>query len=160
MSIVRTIANAVLDPAWAFLLAGLGILGAAALIPAEAQLAEARHRRDRAIAYEQLHVERLDRHRAYLQALDRADPVVLRSLAASQLNLVPAGLSALHGVPVDDSANVFVQLEPEAVASPELRQNDSRLAQLAMNSRTRAVLLIIGAVAVFAALLPAANRRG
>jgi len=151
-------ARAILDPGWGFLLAGLAALGSAVLIPAQLDLHEARHQRDRALVYESLHVERLSRHAAFVEALDRGDPTVVRALAASQLNLIPAGSRQLGAVPTAEPASVFAALEPGAAAAPVRRAIESRLTRLATGRVARGLLIVGGAVAIFIALLPPSRR--
>lgn len=151
---MRAPTDHILDPGWGFLLAGLAALAAAVLIPAQLDLVEAEHQRNRALVYEALHTERLERHQAFLNALDQGDPILLRALAASQLNLIPVGLQQLGDVPTAEPASVFAHLEPPPAAAPKRPRLDSRLARLATHRTTRLLLIVGGAIAVFIALLP------
>lgn len=88
-------ATAVLDPGWLFVVAGTALIGAALLIPAADDLAEARFLRDRAMAIEQHRLERLSRHEEFLEGLEAKDQTLALSLAASQLNQIPADRTPL-----------------------------------------------------------------
>ena len=150
-----------LDAGWLFLLAGLAILAATVLIPAHDDLARAEQVRDIALTQEDMHQERLERHRIYLEALERGDPRLTRSLAASQLNLVPAGSHPMRdldrGLPA--SASVFGALEPNPRPAPTLRHVDSILHRLVLNPSTRLWILAAGFVCLLVGLLPPASRR-
>ncbi|VAX40895.1 hypothetical protein MNBD_PLANCTO03-1193, partial [hydrothermal vent metagenome] len=108
------------DPGWLFLVAGLVLLGLTVVIPAQADLSEAQWQRDRALAIEHQRQERLFKHERYLAALESREPRVVRALAASQLNLVPATHARI--VEVDErawsNASVFPGLEPEPIVLP------------------------------------------
>lgn len=144
------------DPGWLFLIAGLALLAATVIIPAQADLAEARWQRDRALAIEEQRRERLFKHERYLAAVEAMEPSVVRALAASQLNLVPADRAALLQVasPAGSNASIFPLLEPGPVALPELTLVDSRLARLARGDRSRLWLIAAGSILVLVGLLP------
>ncbi|KAA0214013.1 MAG: hypothetical protein DYG94_02910 [Leptolyngbya sp. PLA3] len=153
-----------IDPGWLFLLAGLTLLAAAVLIPAQQDLADARWRRDAALAHEQNRLERLGRYEEYLAAIERNDRALVESLAASQLGLVPKG-----GAPVDSSAHpnmldasIFRQLEPGAVTVASPPTSDSILSRLVSSRKTRLWVIAGAAVCVLIGTLPhaaAARRR-
>lgn len=150
-----------LDPGWLFLLAGLVMLAAAVLIPAQHDLADARWRRDAALAHERNRLERLGRYEEYLAAIDRADPALVESLATSQLGLVPKG-----GEPVGSlahpnmlDASVFRQLEPGAVTVASPPTSDSILSRLVSARQTRLWVIAGAAVCVLIGALPHAARR-
>lgn len=145
-----------LDPGWLFLLAGLALLAAAVLIPAQQDLADARWRRDAALAHEQNRLERLARYEQYLAAIERNDPALVSSLAASQLGLVTKG-----GEPVGSfahpnmlDASVFRQLEPGAVTVASPPTSDSILSRLVSARRTRLWVIAGAAVCVLIGTLP------
>ena len=144
------------DPGWLFLLAGVVLLFVTVVIPAQADLAEARWQRDRALAIEAQRKERLFKHERYLAALESREPAVVRALAASQLNLVPAARASLLR-PIDptiDDASVFPSLEPAPIVLPDLEQVDSRLSRWARGERTRLWLIAAGSVLVMIGLMP------
>lgn len=147
------------DAGWLFLIAGAGILSASLLVPAADDLAEAEFRRDRAMVLRDLHAERLDRHAAYLDAVKAADPAVMQSLAATQLNLLPASFEPLPGTPVPSSlpADQFAQLEPDPVPGPVRKRVGSVLERWATDDGSRLWLLALGAIFVLIGLIPPWN---
>ncbi|HED52896.1 MAG TPA: hypothetical protein ENJ00_01675 [Phycisphaerales bacterium] len=151
------------DAGWLFVFAGLGIIASAVLIPASEALQEARFQRDRALVSEQLRLDRLDRYRAYLLALDERQPALLAQLRAIQLNQYPEGMRPL-GEPAGDpalaSASVFEMLEPPVPAEPEppaFFRGRSRLAELAHGERSHLWLIAGGAVCLLIGVLPPAR---
>ena len=144
------------DPGWLFLIAGLVLLSFTVVIPAQSDLAEARWQRDRAVAIEAQREERLFKHERYLAALESREPTVVKALAASQLNLVPAGSGAI--VEVDDpgrsDASVFPVLEPAPISLPELHQVESRLGRWARDRDSRLWLIAGGSMLVLIGVLP------
>jgi len=80
-----------IDAGWPFVIAGLALLVAVAVLPAkrgvhemEGQLASLRD-------HEAYRFERLNAFTEFLELLEEGDPQLVRRLAASQLNLVPKG---------------------------------------------------------------------
>lgn len=148
-----------LDPGWLFLLAGLALLAAAVLIPAQQDLADARWRRDAALAHEHNRLERLHRYETYLEAVRHNDPELVRSLAASQLGLVRRGAEPVnsHRHPNLLSASVFRQLEPGAVTVASPPEPTSTLARLVTSRRTRLWVIAFAAVCVLVGTLPGAG---
>jgi hypothetical protein len=109
-----------LDPGWLFVLAGLVLIAATALIPAQRELAVAHWHRDRALAVEAHHRQRVTNYQAYFHALERNDDTVVLSLAATQLNRSPETRVPLSE-PVDITrvtGSVFPQLEPPPLVEP------------------------------------------
>ncbi|MGE3109143.1 MAG: hypothetical protein AB7G11_17350 [Phycisphaerales bacterium] len=151
-----------IDAGWLFLLPGLVLLSATVLIPAYNDVLDARWARDRAAAIEQSRLDRLSRYGQYLDALERQDPSVVKSLAASQLNMVPESYEPLSP-PVDPAnvpASVFPLLEPEPLTIsnlPPARQK-SRLEVWSTSDRTRVWLIAAGGLCVLVGLLPPAVR--
>lgn len=80
-----------LDPGWLFIAAGLVMVCAAVLIPPQRQLAEMRDQLGLLREHERVGVERLRAYAEFIERLEQGDPVLLRRLAAAQLNLAPAG---------------------------------------------------------------------
>lgn len=149
-----------IDAGWLLLLSGVALLAAALLIPAADELGEARWQRDRTIALERAHLERLDRHKTYLDALQSDDPALARALATSQLNLVPEDRAALDLInPAQANADVFGALEPEAPVLPTRSTLDSTLSRLALGPTSRLWLIAIGALLTLVGLLPPSAER-
>lgn len=150
----------ILDPGWLFLLAGLALLAATVVLPAQEDTAQARFYVERAREAEQHRLERLRRYTDYLDALNRGDPGTVRSLAASQLNQAPENLTTLMPPPEVStrSASVFPALEPPPLERRERRVEYSRLQRWALDDRTRLWLLAGGVLLVFIGILPPSRR--
>lgn len=148
-----------MDTGWPFLIAGVLLLGATVLIPAQEDLEEARWQRDRALAVEAHRLDRVDRHERYLAALESADEGLIRTLAATQLNQIPAHHSVVIPVSRSASASVFATLEPTELKLPERTTSDSLLSRWARGERSRMWLIAAGAVLLFLGLIPASTPR-
>lgn len=79
-----------LDAGWLFLAAGLAMCVTGLLVPAQEELEALSAQRDRLLEQELAMQARLKAHSDFLDDLDRADPSLVRRLAASQLNLTRA----------------------------------------------------------------------
>lgn len=143
-----------LDPGWLFLLAGLAMLMAVVLVPAQESLDAARVQRDRALAIEDHRMERLGRYERFRDALRDERESLVRSLAASQLNLVPEGRRPLAEYGHITDASVFRELEPGAVKLPEHAPRETMLRDLTMDPRGRLWLIAGSALAILIGLLP------
>jgi len=148
------------DAGWLFLGAGAALIAATTLLPALDDLREASYRRDEAIAIERFHKDRLANYTAYLDALEQGDPTLVRSLASSQLNLMPAHMKPLTvgGDPNASAAALLAELEPRLVPPPRPVPFDSLLHRLATGEHTRLWVLATGAVCILFGLLPPAER--
>ena len=148
------------DAGWLFLLAGVVLLGAAALIPAADDLSEARLLRDRALLYERLHNERLERHATFLDAVENADDRLVLSLAASQLNLAPTDRDLVE--PLDAAlparASVFAELEPDPIPAPQRRRVGSVLERLTTDPASRLWVILAGSACLLVGLMPPVSR--
>ncbi|MDX2147191.1 MAG: hypothetical protein SFZ23_06675 [Planctomycetota bacterium] len=149
-----------IDPGWLFVLAGMGLIAAVVLIPAADDVAEVRWRRDRALAIEQRRLERLARYEEFLVALERREPTLLTSLAASQLNQIPSDREPIAGLTDTSlaSASVFAALEPEEAPFPPRVKVDSVLHRIATDNSHRLWLIAGGGLCLLLGLLPAARR--
>ena len=83
--------RSLLDPGWLFLLAGLTICAAGILAPAQLKLQATRRQLARLVDQVVISTARLDAQQEFLRNLHDRDPTLIRRLAASQLNLMPAG---------------------------------------------------------------------
>ncbi|MFO0784897.1 MAG: hypothetical protein U0573_01000 [Phycisphaerales bacterium] len=161
-------APALIDPGWLFILAGLTLLLSSALIPAAEQVRQARWQRDRALLVEQHRAERIKRYEEFTAALETGEKSLVMSLAASQLNQIPAdrvpiGVGTVKGGYTDinaGSASVFPNLEPDPIELPEYQPFQSTLSKMVTEEKTRPWILVVGAVLVLAGLLPASRKRG
>lgn len=148
------------DSGWLYLIAGIALVAATLLIPAFEELEDVRWERDKALALERHRLERLERHTAYLEALERREPSLVIALAQSQLNQIPAGRTLILEPPdnASASASVFAGLEPPRPAMlPERVRVDSFLSRLATDNLTRPWLLAGGVVCMLVGLLPRAS---
>lgn len=150
------------DPGWLFMLAGLTVLAATVLIPAQIDVAKAKWLRDRALTVEKHRQDRLQRYEEYLAALENKDKSLVLSLAASQLNQIPADRAALPGSTIDAlrNASVFPALEPAALSLPEWKPVDSTLVRWTTDGRKRLLLILGGSLCVLVGLLPASRGWG
>lgn len=104
------------DAGWLFILAGLAVCAAGILLPAQADLRVLREQTDRLRDEEDRAYARLKAHSDFMDQVDRADPALIRRLAATQLNLVPETdtpvlLAASATVPVTHWIESAVQLD-------------------------------------------------
>lgn len=152
----HTTPAALFDPGWLFLLAGLALLGATAWITAANETADARIARDRLLAAESHRHERIGRYEEFLGAMDQQQPALIESLAAAQLNQIPADRAAIPGTVRDNlaDASVFPALEPPALRLPAKRDVDSKLSRLIASDTTRMILLAGSALMILIGLLP------
>ena len=132
------------------------LLASAVIIPAQADLAHARWQRDRALAIKHQREERLFKHERFLRAVESREPAIVRALAASQLNLIPANHTTIFAQPnpAATDASVFPYLEPGPIDEPVLRLVDSRLARWARGARSQLWMIVVGSVLVFVGILP------
>ncbi|MCC6285355.1 MAG: hypothetical protein IT439_08655 [Phycisphaerales bacterium] len=158
VSTLKTIHRALFDPGWLFLLPGVTLLSAAVLIPQHDRLAEVRWQAERMQVVAEHARERQTRYETFSRALEARDPALLRSLAASQLNLLPEDRAPL--IPGDSlpPASVFPALEPPPVTPPELRKSTSRLHALIVDPGTRTWVLAGAILAIMIGLLPRTER--
>jgi hypothetical protein len=148
------------DPGWLFVLAGLAMLGATALIPAHEDLKDARWNRDRVLLVEKHREQRLTRYQEYIDAVDRQEPSLVLSLAATQLNQIPQERSPIPGMPAvsEGDASVFPSLEPPPLKLPGPRpKTDSLLTRWTTDTLTRVWFIALGSALVLLGLLPAAS---
>ncbi len=156
-----------LDPGWLFVIAGLTLLLSSVLIPAAEQVREALWQRDRALLVEQHRQDRIKRYEEFSSALETGEKSLVLSLAASQLNEIPAdripiGVGTTTGGYTDinaGSASVFPNLEPDPLELPEYQKFESTLSRMVTSEKTRPWILVVGAVLVLVGLLPASKRR-
>ncbi len=140
------------DAGWPFVIAGLALLMSALLIPAQRELHELKGLVQYHRAREQQAFERLAAYDRFLQDLGASDERILRRLAASQLNLKPAGEDSLMLAPsmndtVVEWIDASVPLAPQtAVPAP-----DTLLSRLATGPR-RLWILGVGTFLMFIGL--------
>jgi len=144
------------DAGWPYLLAGALLVAAMMLIGPADDLAQIRLHRDRLAALESDAVARLKTYETFLEAIDEADPMLVRRLAAAQLNLVPETVQpiGLIGVELDAHVDHWIRetLPPAASVAPPVVK-DSWLRRLA-DGPTRLWAILAGVVLIFIGLLP------
>lgn len=145
-----------LDPGWLFLIAGSALLAATVLIPANDELLDAQLARDRALTTERHAAERLKNFTTYYDAVQRGEPQLALSLAATHLNLVPASRSVLPvpGEPPTRDISPFPSLEPPPPPTLYRLKPDTLLQKWTTDDRARLWLLAGGAFCVFVGVLP------
>ena len=153
-----------LDPGWLFLLAGGAVFVATVLIPAgdDAHAAERQVAQARVWADHQ--TRRVERYSEYLDALDRRDPALIASLAATHLHLTPVGKRAiLFDDPewvAQQPIEVFASVEPPTPAAPAAYEPvGSLLGNLARGERSRLILLAASAMCILFGVLPPTIRK-
>lgn len=152
------------DPGWLFLLAGVALIGATVLIPAADDLRHAQYLRDAAVQIKAHRDERIEGYEQYLEAVKSQDRSLVMSLAASQLNQIPADRAPIPGMSDGTpraltNASVFPALEPPPLALPERVEVDSLLKRLATGETTRLWLIAAGAAFVLIGVLPKTKTR-
>jgi len=145
-------------PSWLFLIAGLALLTATVLLPAQVDLRNTMYQRDRALAAEAQQAERLYRHQRYLAAVVANDPTVVRSLTLTQLRRLPSGRTPLLDTNLPD-ADVLPALEPPEVQPPAPPYARSLLERLATSREHRLWLIAAAALMIFLGLLPTSSTR-
>jgi hypothetical protein len=151
-----------IDPGWPFVVAGLGLIVAGVLIPAQRDLHELRGSLEVHRALLEHSDRRLDAYDRFLVAVDEAEPQLVRRLAASQLNKMPADERPYLMLP---SMNATVSdwidaSEPLEVPAPA-PYPDTLLARLATGPR-RLWILASGVFLIFVGLVfgPSGMRSG
>jgi hypothetical protein len=122
-----------LDPGWPFLLAGLALLVAALLIPAQRELHDLRQELRAVEAGESRVFARLQAYDQFLSDVRAGDPQLVRRLAAAQLNMVPKGEDSLLLTP--GLNQTVAQWIDESVPDPVVAAEpypDTLLARLAL----------------------------
>lgn len=150
------------DPGWLFIAAGMAILVASAVLPAQDDLNHARWLRDRARVIESHRLSRIYLHEDYLDALRSQDPNLLLSLAEQQLNQIPVDRSPIAGTDgpmVQAAATVFPALEPDPSTLPKEHKVDSLLHRLVTGPTTRLWMVALATALVLIGLLPSGQTR-
>ncbi len=142
-----------LDPGWLFVVAGLALCASVMLIPAQLDVEALRAQRSELVRQHQAASAQVRAHESFLVELRRADPSVIRRLAAAQLNLLPAGatpvlVASSREAPVGDWIAANVPVTPARRGLPP----DTWLTRLT-GERFRLWVLAGGLLAVFMGLL-------
>lgn len=142
-----------LDPGWLFTLAGLAVMVASALLPAERDLHELRQQLAALEFRESYNTQRLQAYDRFMKDLKDRDPALLRRLAASQLNLMPEDVEPLlMATSIESTVSDWIEATvPQAEYEP-VPPPDTLLTRLADGPR-RLWLMGGGAVVVFLGLV-------
>jgi len=155
------------DSGWLFILAGGAMISAMVLIPAADNLTQLQGRRDHLQARVNAETRRLEAYGSFYDALNREDPMLVRRLAASELNLIPDDAEPVAmleetGDGLDASIDGWIErtldepgVEYGGVAGGEARGEPrvTVLRRLASGG-SRLWIMIAGVAAVFVGLLP------
>jgi hypothetical protein len=146
------------DPGWLFVVAGLVLVASSALVPATYDLWIMRTQLRHLEAEAQENDRRMAAYSSFIHDLDRADPQLVRRLAAAQLNLVPRGERAIlvagtaRRNPVDWVDATVTPVVAKVVPFP-----DSLLSRLTLG-RKSLWIAGAGAMCIFLGLLSAPLR--
>ncbi len=142
---------------WMIFAAGLVVLVAALILPAQIDLRETRLQRDLALHTEQAQQTRINRYRVFLEQLENPSASTVDLLAMSQLGMIADDREALiiPGQPADPQ--LFEFLEPTLPAFEPRIVTASYLEEFSTGTRSRLWIVLIGAVAVMYGLLPPAK---
>jgi hypothetical protein len=142
-----------LDPGWLFIAAGLSVCAAVMILPVQSDLHGLRMQLEQLRNEETRAYARLKAHSDFMDQVDRADPALIRRLAATQLNMVPEGdtpvlLAASASVPVTHwiESAVKVDMRPPKAAP------DTMLSKL-VNGPYRLWIFGAGIMSVFFGVL-------
>lgn len=140
-------------PGWLFVLAGLALCAAGILIPAQNDLQHLQNQRDQLLHEEAILSQRIEGRAQFLDQVERQDPALIKRLAASQLNLIPAqGTPVLVAPSVSAPMDEWVDATINAEPIPSRATIQSTLSQLAQG-RYRLWLLASGVICAFAGLM-------
>lgn len=142
---------------WAMLVAGVGLIGLAVLVPAwlaVGSLAQQQRAMTQRLDRLQAHQQGYDQ---FVSAVQQADPLLLQRLAWHQLHLKPAGMKVLDDhCPAEPGATQpytdWLNPAPDTAPPPEaFDPPDSRLARLTTTDK-RLGLIAAGLIFIFAGL--------
>ncbi|MEL6328058.1 MAG: hypothetical protein AAFR38_00205 [Planctomycetota bacterium] len=151
----RVIAS--IEAGWLFLLAGIVLVAAVVLIPAAADLEAVRRERDLAMLVERHHEQRLDRHRALLDAIADDDSSVRRMIRRERLGGLDDRLGAALLPPAAEgrgARSLLASLEPPPLPYAETVRDPSLLERLSISDRGRVWLIGAGGLCLLLGLLP------
>jgi hypothetical protein len=142
-----------IDPGWPFVLAGLALLIAGVLIPAQRELHELRGQQKLVEADEIRLYARLEAYDRFLNDLRASDPDLVRRLAIAQLNMVPKGEQSLLLTPgLNQTVAQWIDESVPPVAIEPEPYPDTLLGRLALGPK-RLWLLAAAAFLLFVGLL-------
>jgi hypothetical protein len=150
----HTFPGGFIDAGWLYILAGLAVCGVALLVPAQQDLEVVTIQRDQLQAHSLASTRRIAAYDSVLQGLQQQDPVVMKRLASSQLNLLAEGetpilLDASVGTGTVDA---WVEKTTWQDPAPPPLARDTVLASLS-GGPYRTLLIASGIFCVFLGLL-------
>jgi len=110
--------GAVIDPGWLFLFAGVALLGATVIIPAQRELEDAQYLKLRVQTVQEHRSARLANYAQFLGKLESGDKTLMAQVVAAQQNQVDSQLELI--LPADDGLQVegvTLPKAPTAIAS-------------------------------------------
>lgn len=141
------------DAGWLFIAAGVAICAAGVILPAQNDLFALQVQLEQLRSEESQAYARLKAYADFMDQVDRAEPALIRRLAATQLNVVPEGDTP---VLLASSPNIPVTHWIEAGVQPDLRPPrtvpTSMLSRLA-NGPNRLWMFGAGIMSVFIGLM-------
>lgn len=156
------------DPGWPFVLAGIALLVAGILIPAQRELHELRGQQALVEAHEARVYARLESYDRFLLELRANEPDLIRRLAIAHLNMVPKGEQSLLLTPgLDQTVAQWIDESVPPVSLQPVAYPDTLLGRLAVGPN-RLWLLAASVFLLFVGMLlgpdtarpmPAAARR-
>ena len=142
-----------IDPGWPFVIAGLLLLVAGVLIPAQRDLQELRNTLEIHRALEDQSIRQLAAYDRFLNDLDHGDEQLVGRLAASQLNLMPKDERSMLLVPsLNATVTQWIEDSEPAILPNPPAYPDTLLSRLATGPR-RLWVLACGAFLVFVGLM-------
>jgi hypothetical protein len=140
---------------WMIFAAGLVVLVASLILPAQADLRMTRMERDRTLHIERAHEQRIDRYRGFLNQLASPDEQTIELLAMAQLGKIPGNREALVAPGEPGDTLLLEAIEPEPTPFVETQRPLTRLERITSDQRTRLWVIAGGLLAVLYGLLPA-----
>lgn len=140
---------------WMIFAAGLAVLVATILLPAQSDLRATRLERDRTLHLERFGEQRIERYRAFLNDLANPDEQTVQLLAISQLGQIPGNRAALIAPGERGDTNLLESIEPQPEPFVDTQRPLTRLERLTMHTRSRVWIVGGGLLAVLYGLMPA-----
>jgi hypothetical protein len=142
-----------IDPGWPFVIAGLLLLVAGVLIPAQRDLQELRNTLEIHRALEDQSIRQLAAYDRFINDLEHGDEQLVGRLAASQLNLMPKDERSMLLVPtLNATVTQWIEDSEPAILPNPPAYPDTLLSRLATGPR-RLWVLACGAFLVFVGLM-------
>jgi hypothetical protein len=142
-----------IDPGWLFVIAGLAMLSAVIVLPGRRAVHDMREQLRVLKDQEALAFERLNAYEQFVQSLRQGDEQVIRRLAASHLNLVPEGQTAVMlAESLDQTVPEWIDETVDVSPSHETPYDETLLVRLS-EGKHRLWLLCGSVLVIFFGLL-------